>query len=122
MHEIPEWKPLQNTDAPVVVLTSRVTSSTSEAVTISYRGRTNTRLIGETTGGLTSANNLHTLSDGACLLLAEAYEADRLDRIYEAGIEPDDEISVNWHLISQDSDPVILAAEEWLNTQIKVKS
>src|SRR5690625_5507127 len=98
MHEIPEWKPLQNTDAPVVVLTSRVTSSTSEAVTISYRGRTNTRLIGETTGGLTSANNLHTLSDGACLLLAEAYEADRLDRIYEAGIEPDDEISVNWHL------------------------
>lgn len=122
MGELAEWKPLRHMNAPVAVLTSRVTSSSGEAVAISFKGRPRTRLIGEATGGLTSANKLHTLSDGAWLLLAETYEADRLDRIYQAGIQPDQEISIDWKLIGQDNDPVIAAAEQWLRRQAEAKS
>lgn len=122
MQTVPEWQPLKRTDTPVVVLTSRVTSSSGEAVAISFIGHSNTHLIGEPTGGLTSANNLHELADGAWLLLAETYEADRQDRIYEAGIQPNDAVGIDWTVIGQHNDPAIAAAEAWLQTQLEMNN
>lgn len=122
MQELPEWQPLQRTDAPVAVLTSKVTASSGEAVAISFIGRANTRLIGEPTGGLTSANHLHELSDGAWLLLAETYEADRTDRIYEAGIQPDEVVEIDWTVINEPNDLVIAAAEKWLQSWLETNT
>lgn len=107
------------TSGRVAVLTSRVTSSSGEAVAISFLGVPGVRLFGESTGGLTSANNMHVLGDGSSLLLAETYEADRLDRVYQAGVDPDEEVRVDWTAVDSANDPVVIAAENWLARQLK---
>jgi hypothetical protein len=54
------------------------------------------------------------LSDGASLFLNTAYEVDRLGRKNPEGIEPDQSFPEPTAVPSEDSDPVLKAAEEWL--------
>ena len=119
MAEVPDWMPLRKQRSPVAVLTSAVTSSSGEAVLISFLGRDRTRTFGGPTGGLTTSNNLHVLLDGSWLLLAESLEADRKDNIYRGRIEPDETIEIDWRRLLTQEDPVIDAATHWLLQQVE---
>src|SRR6185503_5925750 len=102
---------------PVAVLTSRLTVSSGEALTIAFRGRPDTRSFGEATGGLSSANTTIPMVDGALLVVTHSREADRTGRVYEGSIEPDEPMSIDWALIESDSEPVLGAATAWLASQ-----
>ena len=49
-------------DIPVAVLQSKTTASAFEKVTLSFHGRKNTMFFGEETAGMTSGNNLFSLT------------------------------------------------------------
>ncbi len=107
---------LERTFPPVVVLMSSDTSSASEAVAISFIGRPNTLSVGRPTGGLTSANTPIPLSDGAMLVVATAYAADRDGNVYTDSIHPDREVDSS---VDDDEflERLLDAATEWLSTQ-----
>jgi C-terminal processing protease CtpA/Prc len=108
---------LKRPNPPVAVLTSRLTASSGEALTIAFRGRPLTRSFGEATGGVPTANESISLVDGALLLLTVASEADRTGRSYDGPIEPDERVAIDWARIGTDDDPVIRVAARWLRQQ-----
>lgn len=81
---------LKVSSPPVAVLTSVNTASSGEAIVIAFRGRPNTRSFGSYTTGLTTANQLYLLSDGAGINLTNARDADRTGQVYEERIYPDE--------------------------------
>lgn len=111
---------LDTTFPPVVVLTSSDTSSASEAVAISFIGRPNTLSVGRPTGGLTSANAPIPLSDGAMLVVATAYEADRDGNVYTESIHPDKEVAESVDDV-EFLERMLDAATEWLSTRPECK-
>ena len=115
---VPNFRSLVNPDVPVAILTSGVTSSSGELVLIGFLGRPMTRTFGEETGGLSSSNAMKELSDGSTLFVTGHWGADRLGRIYRGAIAPDETVEIDWSLYGQENDPVILAAQAWLQTQI----
>ena len=112
--KIPDFLPLKKPDAPVAVLTSEVTSSSGEFIVIAFLGRPQTRTFGLPTGGLTSSNSLHALADGSELFLKAHLGADRLRHVYNEAIQPDTTVPIDWSLYGKPDDPVIVAAEVWL--------
>jgi carboxyl-terminal processing protease len=104
-------------DPPVAVLTSRLTSSSGEALAISFRGRPSTRSFGEATFGVPTSNQSFPLADGAVLVLTTMREADRTGHVYDGPIAPDQVVEIDWTRIESDSDPVLLAAMSWLHDQ-----
>jgi carboxyl-terminal processing protease len=99
---------------PVAVLIDSGTVSSGEAVAISFAGRPLERSFGARTAGFSTSNERVPLSDGATLFLNSAFEADRLHRRYDAGIEPDLSFPEPTDVPTEASDPVIQAAEKWL--------
>ncbi|WP_158543189.1 S41 family peptidase [Dyella psychrodurans] len=100
--------------APVALLLGPHTASSGEVVAIAFQGRANTRSFGASTAGLTMANRMFSLPDGALLSLASAIDVDRSGREYGDKIEPDQPVSSD---PTKDSDPVIDAAKAWLAKQ-----
>ena len=78
----------------VAVLIDGGTASSGEAVAIAFRRRPGTRSFGTATCGLSTANQLYTLSDGASLFLTVAVMADRTKFPYGGRIAPDEEVPV----------------------------
>ncbi len=75
---------------PVVVLISAGTVSSGEVTAIAFKNRPNTLFIGEDTGGYTTANSSHVISDSITLQLSAAYFADRVGTIYAGdSVQPD---------------------------------
>jgi len=74
---------------PVAVLTSGLTASSGEALTVSFRGRPLSRSFGEGTGGLSTGNQGYTLPDGTRLILTVGEAVDRTGRHYGGPIAPD---------------------------------
>ena len=74
---------------PIILLTSRKTASSAEAVVAIFKGQSNLLHIGEDTNGLTSVNSFEVLPDNAVLNITVAYMADRERRVYEQGIPAD---------------------------------
>jgi hypothetical protein len=108
------------TDAPhppVAVLTGPRTASSGEAVTVSFRGRPNTQSFGQPTAGLSTSNSSIPLSDGATLLLTTSTFADRTGTVYGGEIEPDVVVEPGDQPSGLPSDPVVEAAQSWLNEQ-----
>ncbi|HEY9712393.1 MAG TPA: S41 family peptidase, partial [Chroococcales cyanobacterium] len=101
---------------PVAVLIDDSTLSSGEAVALSFKGRPRTRFFGQHTGGLTTANETITLSDGAVLYLTTAEEADRNRNVYPAGLAPDVAVKQEGVPLGDKNDPVIRAARRWLST------
>src|SRR6202042_710416 len=64
-------------DIRVVILISPETKSSGEAVAISFKGRKNTRFIGEPTGGYTTSNYSFQFTDECGFFLSASIEADR---------------------------------------------
>jgi hypothetical protein len=57
-------------------------------------------------------------SDGAAIMLTVAHDADRTGHTYpEAQIAPDTSVPVDWTQIGVASDPVVMAAAQWLQAQ-----
>ncbi len=108
---------LKRTDPPVAVLTSRLTVSAGEALTVAFRGRPDSRSFGEATAGLATSNQSLPMPDGAVLVVTAAYEADRSGRVYEGRILPDEPIAIDWVRIGSEDDPVLRAATSWLAQQ-----
>jgi len=108
---------LQKPDPPVAVLTSRLTVSSGEAITIAFRGRPATRSFGEATAGLPTSNASFPLVDGAVLVVTVSREADRTGRVYDGRISPDEDVAIDWTRVGTDGDPVLKAATAWLSSQ-----
>lgn len=99
---------------PVAVLLDSGTISSGEAVAISFIGRPHTKSFGAHTYGLSTGNQGYPLPDGASLFLCDVIEEDREHRNYPDGIEPDVVLPEPFLLPSEDADPVIKAAKQWL--------
>jgi C-terminal processing protease CtpA/Prc len=101
----------------IAVLTSRLTVSSGELVTIAFRGPSTTRTFGEATAGLSTTNMDFPLVDGAWLVVTIGRAADRLGHEYEGPISPDQPVAIDWALVGTDDDPVIHSAAVWLGEQ-----
>ena len=80
---------LRKPNPKVAVLTNGSTASSGEAITISFKGRSNTRSFGTSTCGLSTANAEKVLSDGAILNLTLGTLADRSKILYGTQVQPD---------------------------------
>ena len=92
----------------VAVLTDNGIASSGEAVVISFKGRADTRSFGDRTCGLTTANGLYPMSDGATLNITEAVMADRARNKYGHSIQPDETVLA--------ADQVVERAVVWLRS------
>jgi C-terminal processing protease CtpA/Prc len=102
---------------PVAVLTSELTASSGEAVTIAFRNRPEARSFGGPTAGVPTVNTGEVLSDGAVIILTVGVMADRTGQTYEYRIMPDQQVEIDWGALGTDSDLVITAARKWLEDQ-----
>ena len=103
--------------APTAVLIDRRTED--GGVTLAFRGRKNTCFIGQRTAGLAESGTVWNLSDGATLTVPTALQFDRNGEAYPEGVEPDLEVSNPKTVVSPADDPVIVAAEGWLQSAEK---
>lgn len=76
-------------ETPVAVFIGPQTASSGEATAISFRGRPNTLFFGKPSYGLTTGNDVFTLSDGAIIILTTVVELDRTGQEYGGKIVPD---------------------------------
>jgi len=109
-----DWNPpyfLKNSSPKIAVLIGPATGSSGEATAISFIGKTNTKLFGQRTIGLTSANERYKLKDDSYLFLAVSIEADRNMKLYRAGIDPDVIVNDN---SDKKEDACIAAAKMWI--------
>lgn len=102
---------------PVAVLTSQLTRSAGELVTLAFCGRPHTRTFGVPTAGMPTANDDTQLSDGAWIALTTHLGADQTGRTYEGPLLPDQPITIDWTRLGTDDDPVIQAAVQWLDNE-----
>ena len=104
---------LKISPATVAVLTGPGTTSSGEAVAISFRGRPLARSFGGYTGGFSSANTPFALGDGTMLALTTSLMADRTGQVYGGRIRPDEIIPARM----DSDDPTLDAAQTWLLQQ-----
>ena len=76
----------------VAVMVSPATSSSGEAIAISFKNNQNFILLGECTSGYTTSNEIFSIDNKTKLLLATAYMTDA-DGIYEECIDPEIQVS-----------------------------
>jgi len=101
---------------PVAVLIGPVTGSSGEAMAISFIGRDRTILIGEDTGGYTTANNGFLLAgDDYGMVLAVGYMTDRFGKAYHDNVKPAIEVNGGDDFFDHVKDKKIEAAVKWLD-------
>ncbi|MGG9964197.1 S41 family peptidase [Ferruginibacter sp. SUN106] len=100
----------------VVILTSNLTGSAGECVAVAFKGRKNTRFIGETTAGFTIGNNGHWIIKGkAGIVIAESAIVDRNKNIYYYNVQPDEMIWGGDNFDDYLQDKKIQAAIRWFS-------
>jgi C-terminal processing protease CtpA/Prc len=111
---------LAQPNPPVAVLFGGYTYSSGEIIVISFIGRTNTRSFGSKSGGLSSANELFQLSDGAMIVLTTSVDMDRTGKIYGGKIEPDVQVGFD----NDNNFPGAVPNEglQWLSEQTACKT
>jgi C-terminal processing protease CtpA/Prc len=107
---------------PVALLTGPATIAAGELVLVAFEGRQKVRTFGEPTRGLPTLSMHTPLSDGAQIFVSGAFGTDRNGNIYKGPILPDESVKIDWAQFGTDQDPVILAAMEWLKTQLECKN
>lgn len=97
-------------DQPVAVVTGPLAASAAETVVVAFAGQADTVRVGEPTAGLTTANDVFDLPDGARIALSVAFYVDRGGTAYDGPIAPD---------ITHASSPatVLDAAADWLRAR-----
>jgi len=106
---------LKQLHQPVAVLSSCLTASSGELVLLAFYGRAQTRVFGEETAGVPTANQGMKLKDGAMIHLTIALGADRTGKTYDSPLAPDTYIEPDWTQFGTERDPVLAAALEWLH-------
>ena len=97
----------------VAVLLSRYTASSGELVAVAFKGRENTRFIGEETAGYTTGNGYDPIDDELIMMISQDVFADRNRNTYESKVGVDEMIPFQPEL-GQAADPQLLRAIEWL--------
>lgn len=108
---------LINPAPPVAVLIDDLTGSAAEGVAVAFRNRPEARLFGESTAGVATVPLTFELSDGAALVLAGAWMADREGTTFDGPIEPDVLIENEGALSTRtpvEEDEILQAAMGWL--------
>jgi C-terminal processing protease CtpA/Prc len=111
---------LQQSQPPVAVLVDGSTASAGEAAMIAFIGRPNTRTFGEPTAGAATVPQFYELSDGAGLVLAAAWMADRTGATWDAEVPPDELVENFGPLNSQtarEDDEILQEALAWLSDE-----
>lgn len=102
-----------NTKLKVVLLIGPNTASSGEATAITFKGRKNTRFIGEDTSGYTTANDSFRIFN-LNVFMATSVEADRNGNIYLDKVSPDQEIKGLDNFEDLTRDAKVIAALRWL--------
>lgn len=97
----------------VAVLLSRYTISSGELVAVAFKGRANTRFIGEATAGYTTVNGYDHVTDELIMLISQAVYIDRNAQRYDENVGVDDAIEFV-HSPDLKQDKQVLRAVEWL--------
>lgn len=108
---------LRRPDAALAILTSSLTASAGERVTIAAIGRGSNRSFGAPTAGLTSSTLLQSFVDGSAVAVTTSFDVDRFGVPYPKPIAPDEPIALDWFRFGRLDDPVIVAATSWLRSQ-----
>jgi carboxyl-terminal processing protease len=115
MNDFAVGPPLTLLQLPAVaILIDSGTISSGEAIAVSFEGRPHTRFFGTHTFGLSSANSMLPMPDGASLFIDSSVDADRTHHRYDDGIEPDVTFPEPSSLPVESTDPVLQAATSWL--------
>jgi carboxyl-terminal processing protease len=104
---------IQNSDKPVVVIIGPQTGSAGEMTALALIGRTGVRTFGAPSAGLTSANEIFPLEDGAHLVLTTSAAFDRTGKTYAGPVLPDQPVA---------DASVEGAAREWLASQCRTRA
>lgn len=106
------------TDIPMVVLIDKGSASASEILSAALKDYKRATLIGVTTYGKGSVQNVHTLSDRSELRVTIAHFFSPLDHeINGVGISPDIEVKITDADVAAKRDPQLDRAVEFLKTQ-----
>jgi carboxyl-terminal processing protease len=106
---------LRRHDTAVAVLTSKLTASAGEALTVAFRGRPRACSVGEATFGTPTGLDAKILRDGRLLAVSVAAYADRNGNAYRAPVVPDERVDLDWSSPIFD-DRAVKAARAWLAT------
>ncbi len=80
---------IRNKNSKIAIIINNKTCSAGEFTAISFIGKSNVKLFGQISAGLTTDNDAFLLTDGSLLNLATSLAADRNMKIYNDGIIPD---------------------------------
>jgi carboxyl-terminal processing protease len=95
----------------VAILIDSLTGSSGEMTAIALRGLPQAKFFGQPSAGYTTINGTYPLSDGAYLLLATGYMADKNRHTYLPNIAPD--VVVEYAPAGAE-DKTLEAARKWL--------
>jgi C-terminal processing protease CtpA/Prc len=109
-------------DVAVAVLTSELTASAAEAVTIAFIGRPNTRSFGRPTLGLTTFTVMRAMPDQALLSVTNAVDVDRRGIAYDGAVAPDAVVDFDWATVGTPRDAALDAAVRWLGDEPACRS
>lgn len=115
---VPQSAATASTSLRVAVLLDSLTASSGEMVAIAFKGRPNTQFFGQPSAGYTTSNRRFELANGAYLMLATGYMADRNRHAYLSGITPD---VVMEYAPAQSPDKTLDAARHWVQQALPAK-
>ncbi len=98
----------------VAVLLSRYTTSSGEMLAIAFKGRDNTKFIGEPTSGYTTGNGYDVVSEELVMIISQDVFIDRNKVKYKNRVGVDEFIEFQ-HTIDMKSDDQINRAIQWLS-------
>jgi len=111
---------LRQPEPPVAVLVDGFTASSGEATMIAFIGRPDTRSFGESTSGAATVPQFFEFPDGAGVVLAAAWMADRSGATWDAEVPPEELVENFGPLNSRtplEEDEILLAALDWLGAE-----
>lgn len=106
-------EPQISSDEKVAILLSRYTISSGEMLAIAFKGRNNTRFIGETTAGYTTGNGFDKINDELALVISQGVFIDRNKQRYDKNVGVDEFIEFQHHP-EEKKDQQLNRAIEWL--------
>ncbi len=118
IYDVPDVITLKNSPKfkklpKVAVLTSRWTVSSGEVLATCFKGRPNTKIFGEATGGYTTNNNWEVINEQVILNISTGIYCDRNGNIYDKNIPVDVEIPFEVEKETE-KDKCIIEAIKWL--------
>jgi carboxyl-terminal processing protease len=102
-------------NAKIAVLTSRYTTGAGEILTLAFKGRKNTRVIGETTAGFIAGTASITISHNLVMSISEIMYTDRRGNAYAENLNPHTFIPFTPG-VGLNEDKSIAEATLWLTT------